>query len=286
MDKFLLGDMLLCWDGGGYELAKGDFFEKFRVDASMTGEELFFQGVMEPFEQYCTYPKLTSHTIYDLYQVGKEHVIMYHWGRLKNSYAIWTDRISSDTVNMCYFNPEIVKEPPMKEDWFLGVAGLHKALLQKEAPVLHASYIDVDGQGVLFSAPSQTGKSTQAELWRRYAGAEIINGDRVLLRRRGNVWHAYGFPCCGSSGICVNRTVPVRAIVILEQGPENRVVPMSAAEKLRCLVSAIEVYRWDAVEVELAFHMAEQLIETVPVVRLICRPDEEAVRVLQENLKI
>lgn len=48
--------------------------------------------------------------------------------------------------------------------------------------VFHSSYVEVDGKAVLFTAPSETGKSTQAELWRSLRGAEIINGDRSVVR--------------------------------------------------------------------------------------------------------
>lgn len=284
METFLLGDIVLNWDGGGYELEKGAFFERFRAGEKAEGEALYFQGAFEDLDAYSSCRKLETHRIYDLYQVGQEHLLMYHWGRRKNAYAVWTDRVQSDAVNKCYFHPDILREQPMHMDWFLGVSGLHKALLQKQAPILHASYIDAGGEAILFSAPSQTGKSTQAELWRVNGGAEIINGDRVLLRKRAGVWHAFGFPCCGSSGICVNRTLPVRAIVILEQGKENRIVTMSVAEQVRSLVSATEVYRWDAEELEQSFQAAEDMAEHIPVFKLSCRPDAEAVEVLKTYL--
>ena len=65
----------------------------------------------------------------------------------------------------------------------LEAASLFDILADAGMLVLHSAYIITrQGQGILFSGPSGIGKSTQAALWQRYAGAEIVNGDRALVR--------------------------------------------------------------------------------------------------------
>ena len=68
----------------------------------------------------------------------------------------------------------VVKALVRQEDWvwatgtkylWAGVA-LNQLLLHFRTLFFHASYAAWQGQGILFTAPSQTGKSTQAELWR------------------------------------------------------------------------------------------------------------------------
>lgn len=67
--------------------------------------------------------------------------------------------------------------------------------------VLHSSYVlPPNGKAVLFSGPSGIGKSTQAALWQRYAGADVINGDRTLIRTDDLT--ANGVFYSGTSGIC------------------------------------------------------------------------------------
>lgn len=301
MDKFLIGDCMLYWDDGGYSLIKGEYFERFRISEAKHGsieqvsclnkynengcvDVLRFCGKFENLEKYTKCKKITENYSYEIYDVNDENIMIYHWAYRKLAFAIWPNRISCNQVNQVIFDPALKYQPRMNMDWLMGLVGLHKAFLQKQAPIFHASYIDYKGNAILFSAPSQTGKSTQADLWAKYAGVEIINGDRVLLRKRENIWHAYGYPSCGSSNMCMNRTLPIGAIVLLEKGDENLICEMSMTNKIRSLVVAIEVYRWDLNEVEQSLRLAQDIAMEVPVLKLVCRPDENAVRVLQEYL--
>lgn len=285
MDRFNIGDFCFCWDGGGYELLKGEYFEKFRITASENMEEIRFQGRFLDLKPYDKFKRILENYTYELLDVDGERLLIYHWAWCRLAFAIWPDRIKRDEVTTCYFNPEMLNNNIMKADWFFGLSGLHRALLQRNAPIIHASYIDYKGQAILFTAPSKTGKSTQAQLWEKYGGAEIINGDRVLLREKNDGWYAYGYPCCGSSDICINRTLPIRAIVILRQGNENKVEELSEAEKVRALVAGVEAYRWDLQDIDLALELAGQIVKSVQIVQLMCKPDSDAVRVLQKYLE-
>lgn len=286
MDQFLLGDLILQWDGGGYNLIPGPYLGRFRCADSAAGAPIIrFQGSFVPLEAYTQYPMVTENSVYAMFDVKGEPLLVYHWGHRRFAFAVWPERIDAGQVNTCWFDPDMRNQPGLGADWFFGVSGLHKALLQRGAAVLHASYIDWKGQAVLFTAPSGTGKSTQANLWKEFAGAEIVNGDRALVRQWKACWYAFGYPCCGSSKICLNRTLPLRAIVVLRQGEENRIEQLTALQKIRALAAATEVYPWDGLEINRALDIATQLAENVPVLKLICRPDEDAVKTLKKYLE-
>lgn len=61
------------------------------------------------------------------------------------------------------------------------------------------------------------GKSTQADLWNKYEGCEIINGDRSAITKKDGVWNAYGLPFAGSSRIYKNVKNPIRCVVVLNK---------------------------------------------------------------------
>ena len=102
------------------------------------------------------------------------------------------------------------------------ILGMEDILLRHSGLLLHSSFIRCQGKAVLFSAPCGTGKSTQAELWEKYKGADIVNGDRAGLRRLDCGWAAFGLPYAGSSGIYRNESAPLEAVILLRQAEENR----------------------------------------------------------------
>lgn len=166
----------------------------------------------------------------------------------------------------------------------LKMMDIPRRILFHDGIFLHASYVVVDGQAVLFTAPKQTGKSTQAELWRKTRGADIINGDRVILRKIDGVWCACSSPYCGTSKICHNVTAPIKAIVILGQSKKNAVRTVTAHEGLAALLDGCTYDVWDKKQVDTAMTIMEQIITGVPMVRLDCLPDESAVKTLEEFL--
>lgn len=162
--------------------------------------------------------------------------------------------------------------------------GLETLLLQHQALLLHSAFIRWRGQGILFSAPSGTGKSTQADLWERYEGAETINGDRAALRFGDNGWTAWGLPYAGSSAIYRNESAPVRAVVMLAQAKENRLRRLTAPEALRLLYPQLTIHHWEASFLNGAMDLAIRLTADVPVYLLECLPDRGAVELLKSTL--
>ena len=160
------------------------------------------------------------------------------------------------------------------EKLFLGVNGF----------ILHSSFIRYRDRGILFSAPSGTGKSTQATLWEKYEGAEVLNGDRGLLIRRDEGWTVSGMPFAGSSGIYRNETVPLGAIVVIRQAPDNRIRPITPGEAIRYLYPEISMHRWNTDFVNSILSLVLDLLNKVPVYLLDCRPDQGAVQALKNVL--
>lgn len=177
------------------------------------------------------------------------------------------------------------------EDWPWAASGrffwpgiaLPQVLVHWSALVFHAAYVGWRGGAMLFVAPSGTGKSTQAALWERCRGAESINGDKAAIRLDG-IPMAYGMPFCGTSGICRSKTLPLRCVVLLAQGPENRVRRLGVAEAVQQLSGNLFADMLIREEWQLARLLLLDLAAAVPVYRLCCTPDERAVGALEAAL--
>ena len=172
------------------------------------------------------------------------------------------------------------------ERYFWNTIPLAQLLLPKKAVLMHASYINVDGSAVLFTAPCGTGKSTQAELWRTCRSADVINGDKAGIFLKDGTAFASGVPFCGTSGICYNKNSPLKAIVLLSQGKENLVRRLVGFEALQGVINNIYLDLLAPYEKQMCIDFVIELLEKVNVFSLQCTPDERAVEALEEALYI
>lgn len=170
------------------------------------------------------------------------------------------------------------------DSMFVSLLALERRMNDRDGLILHCAYLAYQGGAILFSAPSGTGKSTQAGLWEQYRGGTTVNGDRCLLQRIDGQWHARGWPVCGSSGICLNRDTPVRAIVMLSQGKSD------AAKRLKLRNGFLQIYpqltvnSWNRRAQQRAMDLLEQIVTEVPILHLSCTISENAVKALEKSL--
>lgn len=151
--------------------------------------------------------------------------------------------------------------------------------------ILHCSYIERNGKAILFTAPSETGKSTQADLWNQLRGAEIINGDRAAVRIVDGQILAEGIPFAGSSQYCENRSMPIEAIVYLGQAPTTSISKLHGYPAFSKIWEGVSVNSWDRKDVEMVSDAVQEVVKRIPIFHLTCTPDESAIIALEEALK-
>lgn len=170
-------------------------------------------------------------------------------------------------------------------EW-IGIDNIYAGM---ETVILHAALISASGEGILFMGPSGVGKSTRAGLWQRYAGAEIINGDRAFVNRdpRG-VWKAYGSPYAGSSGYYVNKDVPIRAVMSVKRGGEDEtsIHRLTGAKAFREVYRNVTVHQWNTYAVNAVSSVIMDMISAIPVYEMICPPDIRAVENVRKELEM
>lgn len=179
----------------------------------------------------------------------------------------------------CYI--QVLPVIAMDAQMYLFGLMLEKVLLEQRGLILHCAYLSTEQGAVLFTAPSETGKSTQAELWTKYRnGCKIVNGDRAILRQIDGKWNACGLPLCGSSKISNNISTPIRAIVYLQQAPTDVAVRLSPLVAYRKVMSEVSINFWNSARTDIATALLSDVIEQVPIYQLDCTPTEQAVEVL------
>lgn len=264
--------------------------------------ELKISQSSEPF--LCKSPEFTPHLIFRIHPVDTLYLPDSE-GTKQGEYYFYSDP-SGYSVYHCTLHCDI---PYVKVYWqksdlkilhcayvpgnehrldhtqnIFNLLGLETFLLMHDALLLHASFIRVRGHGILFTAPSGTGKSTQADQWKEFEGADILNGDRAALRRSGERWMAWGLPYAGTSGIYRNESAPIAALVVLRQAKENRIRKLGPAEALRLIYPELSIHRWDAGFVDKAVNLFLNVTDAVPIYLLECLPDRGAVQLLKNTL--
>lgn len=144
---------------------------------------------------------------------------------------------------------------------------------------VHASVTELGGRALIFLGVSGTGKSTHSRLWREYVeGCSLLNDDEPIVRvMPDGVVRVYGAPWSGSTPCYRNEWAEAVAFVHLQQSPVNRLTKMSGRDAFNSLFSSVAFLQMDREGQFSVFSSVANVLETIPVYRLECRPDKEAV---------
>lgn len=144
---------------------------------------------------------------------------------------------------------------------------------------VHASVTELKGKALVFLGVSGTGKSTHSRLWRKYIeGCSLLNDDEPIVRIMddGQV-RVYGAPWSGSTPCYRNEWAEVVAFVHLYQSPTNHLRLLPGRDAFNSLFSSIALLQEAQGGVFPVFSSVANVLERIPVYRLDCRPDREAV---------
>lgn len=151
--------------------------------------------------------------------------------------------------------------------------------------LMHGSVIAVDGQAYMFTAKSGTGKSTHVRLWRRLFGerAVMVNDDKPLIRVQPDAITVYGTPWDGKHHLSNNIHTPLRAIVELHRGEQNRIEPIDAKDAFVTLLQ--QTHRPNEPQQVIAtLQLLSLLAQQVGLFRLYCNMQPEAAQVAYEGI--
>lgn len=100
-----------------------------------------------------------------------------------------------------------------------------KILIKENVILLHGVLICMEQKGYIFTAPPGEGKSTHAKLWTTVFNkkANIINGDKPLIKLSKKGVYAYGSPWKGKENIGSNKCVKLYSICYLQRGKLNSI---------------------------------------------------------------
>ena len=130
---------------------------------------------------------------------------------------------------------------------FLENSIIHYLLAEKltayDVILMHGSALCMDGEAIIFTAKSGTGKSTHAGFWREVFGDRVwmINDDKPMLRVTDDGIWVYGTPWDGKHHLSRNASAPLKSIVWLTRSEVNYIEPLPLADAFGVIFG--QVYR-------------------------------------------
>lgn len=151
----------------------------------------------------------------------------------------------------------------------------------------HASALTMDNGAYLFSAPSGTGKSTHARLWKQRFGdrVSILNDDKPTLRLTDDGCRVYGTPWCGKHQINTNGSAVLKAIVFLKRGEENRIRRLHGNDVLRAVLEQCLCDIRTSDQMVRLMNMLDRVLSNTPVYELHCTVDEMAAQLVYDTVQ-
>ena len=152
--------------------------------------------------------------------------------------------------------------------------------------LLHASVTRHNGMANLFFGVSGTGKSTHSRLWHQYVpDSDLMNDDNPVIRILDGRAVVFGTPWSGKTLCYRNVQAPIRALVRLEQDPQNSIERLHSLQAYASVLAACSSIRWKHSVMDAIVPTVEKLALTVPCFRLRCRPDQEAVELCKNTIE-
>ena len=174
-------------------------------------------------------------------------------------------------------------------DAYLEELAVYRMIAEKmpdyDTLLFHASSVAVNRWCYMFLAPSGTGKSTHARLWREVLGdkALMVNDDKPLVSvGEGVVVH--GTPWNGKHRLGANVSVPLKAMFLLERGPVNSITPVPSTEAFPLLLPYM--YRPAQPQgLRKVLALLGSLIPQTRIYRLICNMERDAATTAFKGMK-
>jgi hypothetical protein len=189
----------------------------------------------------------------------------------------------------------VLKFSLVQSEWQLWVDGTEKEFDPFEYPLdglilyyltvthgdimIHASGVNNEELGFLFSGISGKGKTTMAKLWDEW-GAKVIHDDRLILRSTGNGYTMFNTPVYNNDEPHESQ---LNKIFIIEHGIENKMVPVNGATAVSLVMANCIQHNWGSEIIDRLLGAVSIMCTKIPTVRLYFKPDGSIIEYILEN---
>jgi hypothetical protein len=226
---------------------------------------------------------------WSMFQDGNDYLLRHRPPTFER--PVWLARINHRFTRATVFiNEEFIRkiDSGSKIDnpvhYPLGQILLMYILAPKEGALFHAAGLKLNGKGVIFPGKSGAGKSTLTRQFAAGGNTTLLSDDRIIVRKIGETFKAYGTPWPGDAGVAENKNVPISGIFFINHGTATRIRAIKPQQALERLLPVTSIPWYDREIMPKILDFCEDLALNVPAYELDFKPSAEVVDVLEKHM--
>lgn len=184
-------------------------------------------------------------------------------------------------LNRDFNNWKVYSRDTMALRYPMGPIIMHYLTLYTDAVLMHASCAYDGKKGRMFSGFSGAGKSTMSRIWAE-SGAQIINDDRLVIRKRENGFFVYNTPMYY---VDKSKKAPLDAIYLIRHSPVNIADKLGGAAAVSKVMAFCIQNNFDKNFISKRLAFFDELCASVSVYQLGVVPTSEVINYITENEK-
>ena len=153
--------------------------------------------------------------------------------------------------------------------------------INSEAVMMHASCAFDGEKARLFTGFSGVGKSTISKIMAN-AGNQIINDDRVIIRKKGSGYFVYNTPMYYKD---YPKVAPLKSIYIISHSPENKITKLTGASAITKVMAFCIQNNFDKRFIQNRLQFFSELSSNISINELGFVPNESVVNFILDHEK-
>ena len=139
--------------------------------------------------------------------------------------------------------------------------------------MIHASGVNYDGHGYIFSGVSGKGKSTMAGLWYNI-GAQVIHDDRLIIRCIDGVYRMFNTPVYRNDE--PSESV-ISSIYMIDHAPDNHITPIREASAVTMVMANCIQHNYSPDMIARFLGSVSLMCSKIPISTLSFKPDRSII---------
>ncbi len=224
--------------------------------------------------------KIFSQELSDFYSTATGYLQSFYLTSAKKELA-WTLAIDHQFSQFDYFifSDRVQVIDPFK--LAVRLFPLQHSFISCQGLIIHAAGGLVQGKGIIFAAPSGTGKSTLSRLLQCSSQNRLFSEERLIVRSLKDSWHVWGTPWHGEGHVARNESTPLSALFFLKQSKETRITQLAPSDGLHRLIQTASIPWYSEKWTNKGLAVCESLIQNTPMFELAFRPDQSVVQAVE-----